>query len=179
MAFRGQKGNMRLPCQPEVRTHMSQTRGAPSAPKSILTPLKRLSASMALQCNYPVGNDISTQFLPASLLPGSGQLPQARWKLCGPRWLYNSCYLIPAGLRDGEAVSHAGERAAVIWSEAVLSRSLSRIQCDVAHLAVKITGFSAATKGDILWKLQVLMISYDNLEAYGRRTYDRQSDSRR
>lgn len=69
--------------------------GPTFAPKSILTPLKRLSASMALQCNYPVGNDISTQFLPASLLPGSGQLPQARWKLCG---------------------DHAGFITVVIWS---------------------------------------------------------------
>lgn len=72
--------------------------GAPSAPKSILTPLKRLSASMALQCNYPVGNDISTQFLPASLLLGSNPLPQAsRRRLCGPRWPQSSCYLIPQG----------------------------------------------------------------------------------
>lgn len=72
--------------------------GAPSAPKSILTPLKRLSASMALQRNYPVGNDISTQFLPASLLPGSNQLPQAsRRRLCGPCWSQSSCYSIPQG----------------------------------------------------------------------------------
>lgn len=71
---------------------------APSAPKSILTPLKRLSASMALQCNYPVGNDISTQFLPASLWPGNDQLPRAnRWRLCEPCWPQNSCYLIPQG----------------------------------------------------------------------------------
>lgn len=77
-------GNMRLACQLEVRTHMSQTRG-PFSPKSILTPLKRFSASMALQRNYPVCNDISTQFLPAFLSSASDQLPQARWKLCGLR----------------------------------------------------------------------------------------------
>lgn len=143
--------------------------GAPSAPKSILTPLKRLSASMALQCNYPVGNDISTQFLPASLLPGSDQLPQAsrwrlvdhaglrtvviwslraeRWRCSGPQWWESSCYLI---------------------SEAVQSLSLSQIECDVAQLAVKITDFSAVTEEDILWKLQVLMISDDNLEDCSR-----------
>lgn len=72
--------------------------GAPSTPKSILTPLKRLSASMALQCNYPVGNDISTQFLPASLLLGGELLPQAgAWRPCGPRWPQSSFDFIPEG----------------------------------------------------------------------------------
>lgn len=107
---------------------------APSAPKSILTPLKRLSASMALQCNYPVGNDISTQFLPASLscraatsslrpvhrdfLDHAGlrtvviwSLRPERWRSSGPSWWESSCYLI---------------------SEPVLSLSLSQIECDVA-----------------------------------------------
>lgn len=153
---------------------------APSTPKSILTPLKRLSASMALQCNYPVGNDISTQFLPASFLLGRELLPQASWwrlfvdhaglravviwsqrdegwRSCGPRWWESRCYLISA---------------------AVLGLSLSQIECDVPQQAVKITDFSAVTKEDILWKLQALMISYDNLEKCSQRTYDRQSDLR-
>lgn len=65
--------------------------GASSAPKSILTPLKRLSASMALQCNYPVGNDISTQFLPACSLAGQQPAPSGQWM--------------------GDFVDHAGLRA--------------------------------------------------------------------
>lgn len=92
---------------------------APYAPKSILTPLKRLSASMALQRNYPVGNDISTQFLPASLLPGSDQLPKAsRRRLCGPRWPQSSCYLIPQGWEMEK-----------LWAVLVREQLLSDLRC--------------------------------------------------
>ena len=53
---------------------------------------------MALQCSYPGGNDISTQFLPASLLPGRELLPQASiWGPRGPRWPQSSFDFIPKG----------------------------------------------------------------------------------
>lgn len=55
-------------CVWRVNTRWEHTwaRFRPSAPKSLLTPLKGPSASMALCYNYPLSNnDISTQFLPA------------------------------------------------------------------------------------------------------------------
>lgn len=100
---------------------------------------------MALRRNYPLGNDISTQFLPASLSLGNGLLPQAcGWRVCGPRRPQSSCYLIPQG-REMEKLW------AMLVTEQLLSDprvsaelSFSQIKCDVAQQAVKISDFSAA-----------------------------------
>lgn len=125
---------------------------------------------MALQRNYPVGNDISTQFLPASLSLGGKLLPQAsRWRLCGPTLASQQLLFDPSGLRRWESNCY-------LISDAVVSLSLSQIECDLVQQAVKITDFWAVTEEDILWKLQVLMISYNNLEKCSWGTYDRQSD---
>lgn len=80
--------------------HTWARRRAQFTPKSILTPLKRLSASVALQRNYPFGNDISTQFLPACLLVESLFCRPVDGDVVGPR---SSWYPIPSGLRDLDA----------------------------------------------------------------------------
>lgn len=70
---------------------------------------------MALQRNYPVGNDISTQFLPVSLSLGGKLLPQAsRWRLCGPTLASQQLLFDPSGFKDVEPLGDAGERATVI-----------------------------------------------------------------
>lgn len=77
--------------------HTWARRRAQSTPKSILTPLKRLSASVALQRNYPFGNDISTQFLPACLLAESLSCRPVDGDVVGP---LSSWYPILSGPWD-------------------------------------------------------------------------------
>lgn len=145
--------------------------GAPSAPKSILTPLKRPLASMALQRNYPLGNDISTQFLPASLSPGNDLLPQAcRCRPSGQRWPQNSCHLIPEGCETEELWDPTGHRAAVIRSQGMSGAVLHSDWMWCGSVSCQDNRFcSSAPRKHILWKLWLLGIRYDNFEKCDRK----------